>query len=648
MENAHPKNLHAWVASLTLFTLCACSYVDEVDSSKLAADSQKTSAEGSILLKVPAFNTPTTASISSIELFQFSEGTFVKKLTVDPSKDNIVEFERKPDSRIYALAGYALEGSQKLAEKDFATMTIPIPKDAYSAPIFFSSITYVPEGASNIDIKLHRGVARLDINNADEDFKIERVSISGAASTSQIFATDGRTCGKTLDSYSHAYEASIEGIEEGAFSLFETSSPVSVTISGRRNGEVVEIVSETPAIIRNKIYTVCVYNEENSNTNKERQSQPQVDDEEGLICASIKVTDWVEGDVETGSIDHGESAINIGKSFIPGGVKINCADNTVTVPAEGVSGMKLAFVTNTPLKLGSILSNTESVSINPMAPEATDNGYISRFSVEVAEQPKCAPRYTATVFFHGSSDFFININVDPSPYQIPTVHIGGHDWMCFNATSQNPEEQIFLLDGMSVQKMYKEHFSTCIGNMFQYGSPTPFSPWDAYNPDSFDNQKRDEPWTTKSMIPLPKGYHIPSAAEWQDLIPDGTIIPASYRTPSGDSIRATIVTLPGTLDDTPSAATNAQEYLKRYVLFESVTTSAKLYLPMAGIKTDSSSEIPTDPTFRFDTKSGYWMQERQQVMLLQCEKRGSESHGIQFERHNWHADGLVMIRGIKD
>lgn len=150
------------------------------------------------------------------------------------------------------------------------------------------------------------------------------------------------------------------------------------------------------------------------------------------------------------------------------------------------------------------------------------------------------------------------------------------------------------------------------------------------------------------MMPLPKGYHVASAAEWADLIPTGTVIPASYRTRTGDSIQATIVTVPDILDNSPSAAANAQNYLQRGVLFESITTGARLFFPMAGIKTNTSTEIPTDPNFRFDTRSGYWMKEKQQVMLLQYEKKGDGSHGIQLKRISWNEDGFVMVRGIKD
>ncbi len=648
MTYTYRKALPAWVSIFVFLTLGGCSYVDEVDVAKQQPEPiQQTSVtEDNIHVRIPAFSIQTIANVTSIDLYQFSDGVFVEKLSVDPSKDNVVEFARKPCTRIYTIAGYEVEGANKMTEHDFAMMTIPIPNDSHSAPVFFTSVDDLYYDSDNLNIELLRGVARLDIDNEDPELKIDKISVSRAASTSHVFPTDGRACGKESATYSRTFEAGIEGIEERVFVLFETSSPISVTVSGRRNGKAVEIVSETPVIERNNIYTVSLHEER---CNKERMhSASDASDEEVASIASIKVREWEAGDVKEGRIDFEESTINIEKSSIPSGVKIDPSDNSINVPAEGVSGMKIAFVTRSPLKLGSIFSDTEGVSVIPTSVEPTDEGYISEFRIDVARQPKGATNYRTSVFFNGSSSFFIDIKVESSPYQIPTVHIGGHDWMCFNSVSPDPEEQIYLCNGKTVEKMYVDHFAECIGNMFQYGKPNPFSPWKAYDPNMFADQTRDEPWTTRSKMPLPKGYHVPSIEEWQDLIPNGTVIPATYRTPSGDSIRATIVTFPGTIDNSPSAVTNAQNYLKRGVLFESISTGARLFFPMAGIKTNTSCEIPSDPKFRFDTRSGYWMKEKNQVMLLQCERNGEDSFGIQLKRNSWNADGFVMVRGVRD
>lgn len=42
------------------------------------------------------------------------------------------------------------------------------------------------------------------------------------------------------------------------------------------------------------------------------------------------------------------------------------------------------------------------------------------------------------------------------------------------------------------------------------------------------------------------------------------------------------------------------------------------------------------------------MKEDRHVMLLDFEKEGNGSDGIQLKSNRWNADGFVMVRGIKD
>lgn len=643
MNIALKKSLAGWGAVLILVALGACSDVSEEISSPSVQNE-----EASVLLRIPAFNMETTAKVTSAELYQFSDGVFVKKMTIDPSRENTVEFPRKLKTRIFAVAAHSLQGKERQSESDFSAMTIPMPADSHSAPVFFSSVTEIQEGAGIVDIELRRAVARLDIANSDPDLKIEKVSVSGAASSSQIFPMDGRTCECACANYTREFESGIEGVAERAFILFETSTPITVIVSGRRDGEAVEITAETPPIVRNTLYTVNI-EKGRSDTSKNRMNENEADfGDDDAHKTTVRVADWQEGDVAMGSYDPGESAIDVMNSYIPSGVKINTAESTVTIPAEGVSGMMLAFSTVSPLALGSVIAETDGVRVIPIGSKETEGGYLSIFRFDIARQPKCASKYQATVFFHGSSDFFINLDVDPSPYQIPTVRIGGHDWMCFNAVSQDPEEQIFLSKGMTVEKMYTDRFMECIGNFFQQGRPDPFSPWKAYDPNQKEGQYRDTPWATGSMMPLPKGFHVPSSKEWEELIPSGTVIPSTYTTPSGETIRASFYTFPGTLDGTPSGATNGQKYLKRCILLESLDTGAILSLPMAGIKANTCVEIPTAPGFRFDTRSGYWMKEHEKVMMLDYSLLCDGREGIRMARNYWDEDGFVMLRGVRD
>lgn len=203
------KALPAWVSIFVFFSICTCSCVEEVDTAlqKPMAEQQLSAEEGTLHLRIPSLSAETSATFKSIDLFQFSDGVFVNKMTIDPSKDKVVEIARKPLTRIYALAGYTVEGAQKMSEHDFAMMTIPVPQDSYSAPVFFTSVTDLYYDSDYLKIEMLRGVARLDIDNEDPELKIEKVSIEGASSTSHIFPTDGRACGLESATYSKSYNA---------------------------------------------------------------------------------------------------------------------------------------------------------------------------------------------------------------------------------------------------------------------------------------------------------------------------------------------------------------------------------------------------------------------------------------------------------
>lgn len=161
MTYTYTKVLPSWVAIFVFFSFCACSYVEEVEVESLqpSAEQKSIDEEGPIHVRIPAFSIQTIATVSAIDLYQFSDGVFEKEITVDPSKDNVVEFDRKPLTRIYALAGHTVDGAHKMSEHDFAMMTIPVPKDSYSAPVFFTSVIDLYYDSDNISIEMFRGVA---------------------------------------------------------------------------------------------------------------------------------------------------------------------------------------------------------------------------------------------------------------------------------------------------------------------------------------------------------------------------------------------------------------------------------------------------------------------------------------------------------
>lgn len=562
-------------------------------------------------------------------LYQFDNGLFVRSEAVSSDEESI-EINTKGDTKLFCVAGISINGiTANTTVEEFLGRTVTSPAGANSAPLFYAGSAEIGANQEEVALEMSHGVARIDVACQDPRIVIKEVIVENAPAESLIISADAALEEVATVTYSRNIGEDFEGMLEQAFTIFESAQPVTVRVKGTFDGDLMNFSTTIPVVARNKVYTIGVSGGSD-------------------IDASITIADWTQGDKGEGALTLGETAFDLNASVIPEGVKINAEENTITFPASGVKDMKLAFVTKSPLKMGNILGINESVSITALDPQATDDGYISAFLINIAAQPKCGNAYSFTVMFNGGNNFFVNMDVEPSPYQIPTVHIGGHDWMCFNAVSNDVEDQIYILDGgPTVEEMYNEHFVDCIGNYFQYGKPTPLNPWTSYDPTQLAEETMDKPWTTLGKVPLPKGFHLPTKADWQDLIPDKTTIPASYKTVSGDSIKASLVTLPGTLV-TSSSAVNAKNFKMRYVLFESVISGAKLYVPIAGLKAAANVEVPGYKNYLFDTHAAYWTQVDRDIMFISYKSLEGGIDGAYLEMGRWGYDGLVSVRGIKD
>lgn len=563
------------------------------------------------------------------DFYQFDNGKLVRNEHVTSSGE-IIDVKTQGNTKVYCVSGMTIEGiTGETTLEDFLTYKISSPAGATSAPIFYAGGGDLDTSVEETTLEMIHGVARIDLACKDSRMVIQEVTVENApASSTVIYNPSGREDDATV-TYTRSIGEIFDGYLQQAFTIFETTKGVTIRVKGRFDGDPMNFSTTIPIVKRNKIYTVGVSGGSE-------------------LEGSITVSDWLTGDNGEGILELGETKINLDLSEIPEGVIIDPFTNDIKIPASGAQGMKLAFLTSAPLRLGNILGSNENISVESLGTEKYEDGYVSTFSVNVKEQPKCASAYGITAMFNGENGFYINMNVESSPYQIPTVHIGGHDWMCFNAVSNDVDEQIYILEGgPTVEEMYSEHFAESIGNYFMFGRSFPMIPWQAYNPDELTSVTMDKPWTTPGKVPLPKGYHLPTVAEWADLIPYKTTIPASYRTASGDSIKATLVTLPGTLT-TPSAAVNAKNFKMRYVLFESVTSGAKLYLPLAGLKSDANVEIPGYKNYLFDTNGAYWTRNDRDILFITYKALEGGVEGAYLEQGRWGYTGAVSVRGIKD
>jgi hypothetical protein len=576
----------------------------------------------------------------AMDVYVFRGETLAKILHSDPTGETPLKIKNVGDGMVFSTSGIDLdlaEGSTSVA--DASALMVYCEEGATSAPLFYSGYAVLDDAvyaAGKLDVSMIRSVSRIDVANAaGQGIEVSEVVIENAPSATYVFPTGNVPEAATMRLSQH-FDAPFEGVREGLFTIFESAGPVSVRIRGNADGVPLDMTATLSRVERNRIYTLNVVS-----------TGPKVE-------ATFSVKDWEEGDSVEAAPDMGRGiAIDPEYSVIPQGVKVDYATNTITVPSQGAEGLRLAFRADTKIELASTqgLDHGASLTENPLI--TLDQGYVSSFNLDIAPQGKGRLGYGIVLSLRNAllaqSYDYVEINVEPSPYQIETVMIGGHEWMCFNATSADLDDQIYILDGLdSVEEMYNQRFAESVGNFFQYGRPNPYSPWTSNDPNAVARPEGSAPWVRPQDMPLPEGYHVASFDEWEDLIPAGTTIPSEYVCRAGERIRATVVTLPGTLSTTPSANVNKQNFKMRYVLFESLDSGNKLFVPICSNKSNSTAEVPGNVNgYKYDTRVTYWVSNDRCVWLIDW-KTVDGQDGAALSRSNWNYNGFCPVRGIKD
>ena len=620
-------------------------------------------------------------SKTEIALFQFTEGALKKKILVDGASDSEpIVFSKEESARIYALSGISVAAEEGLtAEGTFYHMTAQSQSGADSAPMFYSSVTTTDGETNELDIKLIRGVGRIDVINEDADLRISEAKVDNAPGETYLFPVSGEVCASEPVSYVRSYPSGMPDVEKGAFMVFESKEPVSLVIKDVSGAEASEITVTLPAIVRNKVYTVTL--------SKDDPDDPSHDPVE--VHPVVTVSDWDEDDVYSTPDNVNGILVDVEASHFPAGVRYDTSTGILHVPHTGIEKLDIAFKADLRVDVDTVMMRGYNIELEtenpeeeeevigfwwldedtgewewvvwgeetePEEPRFTMLGHtvternkdvLTTYSMKIKPQITGHREYTLSVSLRKASMASVydhlKILIEGHPKQLQTVKIGGREWMCFNATSQDMEDQIYPLDGLSVDEMYNEHFADCLGNFFQYGKVHSFSPWTSNNPNEFASDIPDIPWINAEYTPLPRGFHVATAEDWKALIPNGTTLPAQWTTPSGETIRGTVVTLPGTLT-TPSAAANRRNFQMRYVLFESLSTGAKLYFPLGGMKGNNTAEVPDN----VGTRAGYWQKENQTFKLLEYKATADKTDGAVVRQDLWNYNGFLFVRGVRN
>lgn len=616
--------------ALALLPLTACSDIGENEPIADRGDGLQTRFVGLPIANVAEAD---SEKLSNLFVYHFNGDEFVQTTEVaDPYSEDI-SLPVTGTTRLYALSGAELSPTKGMKEADFLKSTVISPKDAQSAPVFYAGMTDLSEDnikGNQLEIPLKRGVARIDfVNTIDKNVEVEEVIVEDAKGASYIFECDGVPESQTV-TYSHKFTEAFHGTNSGLFNLFESEKPVHVRIMGMYKDSPLNILTTLPSVERNKVYTLQIVNINST------------------IEGIFTIKDWEEGD-NVGAKPSADSSIMIDKanSVVPEGVTVDFEHNRVTVPAGGVNNLKIAFVTPTKVTVSSIDGETPVAKITSNEPVKVAEGYISSFNVNVTPNDRLGYYMIVHLKDESGRYNFIEIKVLPQiSHKIETVDIAGMTWMAFNATSPDPDDQLYPLDGLTVEEMYQKNWPHAIGNFFQYGRQKGYSPWTKNDPTGNDSIARCIPWNKPEYMPLPEGFHITTQAEWLKLLPSGTAIPSTYSAANGEQIKVEIVTLPGTMTNSPSASANGAKLFMRYLRFESQVTHNVLIIPICGMKTASWDEYPGGGR-AMHAWGSYWIAEDRYTWLFEV---GSTNDvlSVAHKRDRWNYNGFMPVRGVKD
>lgn len=626
MNKVFLKNVAFWFSGLAMMNVVACSDSDKTEMIGLDQD------EAPVVFKGMAYRGAAQSddeSLSEVIVYHFKGDDYILRTEIsDPGAEGIT-LPSEGTTRIFCLSGLDLDASEgSTKQADFAAALAKSQPGAVSAPLFFSAAADFTGGP--LEIQMKRSVARIDFtNNVDPQLTVSQIAVMDAPAETYVFE-----CGKMPETstvtYSKTFDSPFRGTVENLFNIFESEKPVELRILGTYGDSPLNISVSLPSVERNKIYTLQTVNVNS------------------CLTGAFTVKDWEEGD-RVEAAPNSSKGIYLDKvnTVVPEGVEVDYSSNSVSVPASGVSGMKLAFVSSRKLSLSSVEGLTDAVKVTDVSHVAVEEGFISTLNVSIDPQPNGGVAYQ--VILHLKDDRgkynFVEIKV-PEYHYIETVKIAGLTWMSFNTMGQDADRQVFPFDGISVEEMYRQNWVQSIGCFFQYGRAKSYSPWTRNDPEGNSDTPRDIPWVTPECMPMPQGFHVATTAEWLQLLPSGTQIPSTYTAGNGEQIKSEIVTLPGTLNDSPCSAANRAGLLKRYIRFESLETGNVLILPVCGVKTASFDEFPGSGA-PLHSRVLYWVAEERYIWIFQIGENEDGLYSTQ-KRERWNYNGFMAVRGVKD
>ena len=578
--NFHQSAKHIAVITLSALCLFACSrkidnpQPDDIPDNGNNDPYEQTDLEFDFAVSA---SDDTDNILANITAYLFdSDGRMYDTCTLTPQNNN-VSMSAKRNSEAFFISGAILNAADGISKQDFLKLSIGSDAEHNNtAPEFLSASTRFGNDAatSATDVVFRHRTARIDLDtSSDAGITVSQIVLQDVPKAAFPF-TENHAQALPTTSYTKQFAKPASGIVTDLFRVYESATPVEVSILGFYNDSPISISLTIPSLAANKVYTLALRNAG------------------AAIEGRFRVSPWQDGDTITGTPDAGQRIVlDKSRCEIPSGVSVDFDGGIIQVPASGAQ-MTLAFAADSYIDISQIEGLSPNITTGDPQFSRENNSFISRYAIGIAPQGNGRLGYEVVLHLKnrllaGSYDYVV-IRVAPSDRQIQTVSMAGSVWMSFNARSSDLEDQIYPLDGCSVEDMYRSNWLECIGGLFQFGRKYMYVPWQGYNPSNdLGGQKQDVPWHNDTHMPCPEGYRVPSPAELEALLPSGTIIPGIYKTIYGETITASL--LSGDPISTPTNVSGTPYYVKLS------SGSNYLIIPLAGWKGDKSTS--NNPNF---------------------------------------------------
>lgn len=503
-----------------------------------------------------------------LDAYMFTDGKLSKvipisgpniSIEIDRSKQNKVHFIARDEAQFPELKSMVVG---QTAYATLAAMKSGANTSALGAAMFMQTVVEIGSSDTQLNAVMQRGVARLDLNSANSEVTVSQIRIAKSASESSLLPATANTAGFT--SYDIPISPAATGLIPAVAYLYEHKgvSDCTVEVDAHYQGVATTLTATLPTNVeRNKIYKVKVINST------------------GKLECTISIAPWGVGE----EVDATPQGIKVDRatSIVHDTIAVDYDNSHVTLSGWG-GKFTLGFTSATPIEI------VPEGAVPGIHYKSVPNS-ANQFQFEVDAQSWNNNEYTARLGIKSVLDEhaydFLSITVKRKPFKIPSVAFDDLEFMSFNTRGRDPLDQTSPQQGETIQDVYDRRFADAMGYFTHWGRANTFMPWANTSPNLTPAGPQPNWGVNQELVPCPNNYRIPTKAELQQIIPEGTVVPSRYMI--NNRQYSISVTSPSATTQLPSGA----RVYGRYLTVANHSTGQKLFLPMSGYKGDKVTGV---------------------------------------------------------